>query len=239
MENFENFFLILFFAGLLFLVYNIFSFYYNFSKMKRKEKKLCNELEKLKNEFNELYFHEKNKCVNLTEWGKEIYNDFKKLNENDIFFSFGIINERIQELEEDIVKIHKLINDYSIGSIIVINKINVSLIEWDHDLKNLNNFFVAIPISSDKNVKKLYCYTLKKGINLNNEFEGIVFTEDKAVGQNMIFSPYTHKLRNMTEYEFYKKFINNRINSMAFKNSKEADEYYEYMCNKFKNITNE
>lgn len=55
----------------------------------------------------------------------------------------------------------------------------------------------------------------------------------------MIFSPYTHKLRNMTEYEFYKKFINNRINSMSFKNSKEADEYYEYMCNKFKNITNE
>ena len=216
-------------------------FYFSLKIMieNRRNKKYSRELIKEINlnyeDFLPFYFDEKNKRVNETEWAINIIEKIKKLNELDPFWFILDSNEQVESLKKTIGKLRVLTSEYQVYNIDINNDIIENEKTWDYTIDNLSNFFVATTIAPFDKQKTIYCYTPKVFINNDGNLESVVFSDKESISERKIFKPTTHILRNMTKKEFYNIYINQRLSIMNFKNSKDADEYYEYMSNKFKN----
>lgn len=222
----------LFLIGFIAIIYFIIRIRIDERKTRKLAKELSKKSDELHDNFLKIYHEKDNDEVVKTKWAKSLYDKFKNVYGDDFLFYGLWPDEDYEWYEKQEKELRSLFNEFYLN----LNKIKDEVLNnkktWYNTLLNLNNFFVAVPIGSNE---EFFCYTTKIFVNKDGNLETIVFTERDKSGKKTIITPYTHKLRNMSLFEFENKFIMDRMNVMKFNNEKKALEYYEYMINKFKN----
>lgn len=128
-------------------------------------------------------------------------------------------------LMEYIDKCHK-------DSKVIKTEISYNISHWYKSLDDVPVFFVLENIGGIG--ENLYCHSSNLRFEENsNNLIGIVFSNKKTRGVLMTISPKNYKMRPMSQYEFYNKYLLSRQNILDFYDIRKSISYENYLKEEF------